>query len=457
MPSKSLRTRLQGRLIREIPGSAALAAILGALFAAFGIVLVWVQPRTPDGADPSIALSSMLESAQKLQQDGRSDDACSLADRAVRLSQATFGGDHPATAHAMNELAVMSIAARRYQGVEEMLHKVLTVHARVYGPVSPDVAVVIHNLAVLSEQTTDFPEAEQRYVRAIETYALSAEPDPGIAQSLINLAGIAELRGDYLTAERLHRRALDFRETLLGYSHMSTAESMAKLATVLLKQGNISIAERLHRRALAIREHVLGLTHVATASSMNGLALLLLQRGEIDAADPLALGALAIREHVYGERNPATASSLETLARVRQQCDEPAVTRRLLDRALAIRMDTNGPNHPKTADTLILLGDFFINCGDDYGSAVEAFAKAAAIRTVVLGETNVQTVRALEKQCLALRGAGQTAEWDVIEKRLASLKHKANFSSPDTTVRRGDPFQKSTQGTEPDSGSESSQ
>lgn len=431
MSSHSARTRLQGWLGKEISGSAALVAICGGLVAAVGFVLVWIQPRAPDGADPSIALASMLEAAQKLHQDGRYDDACSLADRAVRLSQARFGGDHPATAHAMNEFAVMCIAAGRYQGVEEILQKVLAVHTRVYGSVSPDVAVAIHNLALLSEQMAKFSEAEQRYVQAIEAYAQATEPNPGIAQSLNNLAALAEIRGDYVTAEQLHRRALEVRQRLLGYSHFTTAESMANLATILLKQGKIPMAERLQRRALAIREHVLGPTHVATASSMNGLASTLLQQREIDAADALAVGALAVREHVYGNQHPATASSLETLARVRQLTDEPMLAKILLDRALAIRIEKNGPNHPKTADTLVLLGEFFANVAEDHQNAADAYARAVAIRSVAFGENNSQTIMALEKQYQELLQSDRIAESEVIEKKLSALKGPVKLPAPE--------------------------
>jgi tetratricopeptide (TPR) repeat protein len=419
---------------RQISGSTTVLAIIGALVAAVAITLMWTQPQPSDGADPSIVLSGMLESAQKLHQEGRHDDACSVADRAVRLAQANFGDDHPATAHVMNELAVMLIDAGRFTGVEEMLRKVSAIHSRVYGPVSPDVAVVIHNLAVLSERMGDLSEAEDRYVRAIEMYAQLAEPDPGMAQSFNNLAGIADLRGDYPTAERLHRRALEVREALFGYAHVTTAESIANLASILLKRGDLPTSERLYRRALAIREHALGPTHVATASSMNGLALAMLQRDDVDGAEPMAVGALAIRERMFGNQHPSTASSLETVATVCQRRGEPVAARKLLDRALAIRMEKNGPNHPKTADTLMMLGEFFATVVGEHEPAAAAFGSAAAIRLAALGDTNQQTVWALEKQCEELRKSDHIAESGMIEKKLAELRSEANLPAAVTEL-----------------------
>ncbi|CAG8196671.1 unnamed protein product, partial [Penicillium olsonii] len=84
----------------------------------------------------------------------------------------------------------------------------------------------------------------------------------------INCGWYLLLRGTYEEAEKMHRRALEAREKVLGREHPSTLTSVNNLGSVLDGQGKYEEAEAMHRRALEGYEEVLGHEHPDTLTSV---------------------------------------------------------------------------------------------------------------------------------------------------------------------------------------------
>ena len=93
---------------------------------------------------------------------------------------------------------------------------------------------------------------------------------------------------------------------MLGRDHPDTANSLNNLAGLLQDKGEYEGAEPLFRRALDIRERVLGRDHPDTARSLNNLALLLQVKGEYEKAGPMYKRALKIMEKSFGQKHPST-------------------------------------------------------------------------------------------------------------------------------------------------------
>jgi len=122
------------------------------------------------------------------------------------------------------------------------------------------------------------------------------------------------MKGDYRSAEPLHRRALEISEKILGPEHPDTALILNNLGLLLRSKGDYDGAEPLLSRALEISEKVLGPEHPDTALSLSNLAGLLVYKGDYDRAEPLYRKALTIYEKVLGPMHPYTAISISNLA-----------------------------------------------------------------------------------------------------------------------------------------------
>jgi tetratricopeptide (TPR) repeat protein len=100
-----------------------------------------------------------------------------------------------------------------------------------------------------------YEKAEPLYARALDIREKALGPmHPDVATSLNNLAILYQARGAYARAEPLLVRALDIREKALGPMHPLVANSLYNLATLYQAQGAYPKAEPLLSRAADIRE-----------------------------------------------------------------------------------------------------------------------------------------------------------------------------------------------------------
>jgi tetratricopeptide (TPR) repeat protein len=112
------------------------------------------------------------------------------------------------------------------------------------------------------------------YERALSITEQALGPmHPNTARSLNNLAGLLESQGEYGAARPLYERALAIREQALGPLHPDTATSLNNLAGLLGSQGEYGAARSLYERALAICERSLGVDHPTTRTIRNNLAI----------------------------------------------------------------------------------------------------------------------------------------------------------------------------------------
>ncbi|MEM6327813.1 MAG: tetratricopeptide repeat protein [Bacteroidota bacterium] len=195
----------------------------------------------------------------------------------------------------------------------------------------------------------DYDTALERLKRALEWRESVLGPDhPDTLTSVNNLAYLLQERGDLNAAEPLYRRALDGRETVLGPDHPSTLTSVNNLAYLLRARGDLDAAGPLLRLALDRSEAALGPDHPDTLRAVNNLAYLLQARGDLDAAEPLYRRALERRESVLGPDHPDTLGSVNNLAYLLYARGDLDAAEPLFRRALEGLEDRLGPDHPDT-------------------------------------------------------------------------------------------------------------
>ena len=258
------------------------AEMLGEKIAAFSPSRAQAQTESQTSSG-SLEWEILFEEAKKLWEQGNYRRGISVARKALKVAETSFGKDDINTNASVNLLGLLYDAQGDYAAAEPLYKRALAINEKTLGA-----------------------------------------QHPRTATSLNNLADLYGSQGDYAAAEPLLKRALAIKEKTLGAQHPSTAISLNNLAFLYNSQGDYAAAESLHKRALAIREKTLGAQHPDTATSLNNLAELYRVQGDYAAAEPLYKRALAIRRETLGESHPRTATTLENLSALYEAMGEYA-------------------------------------------------------------------------------------------------------------------------------------
>jgi tetratricopeptide (TPR) repeat protein len=107
-----------------------------------------------------------------------------------------------------------------------------------------------------------------------------------------DLGNIYRLRGNYDTADRLFKAALDLKATILGKQHLSLANSYDSLAEICQSKNEMHDAESYFQDALGLTEKILSAEDPASYRRMDKLARCFLKEGKYQAAEDVYHRAL---------------------------------------------------------------------------------------------------------------------------------------------------------------------
>jgi len=256
---------------------------------------------------PGVASNLLNDAANYLLGRANYADAEPLYRRALEISEAQLGADHPSVATSLNNLALLLKTQGKFAEAEPLYRRALEIRETQLGAEHPLVAASLNNLAALLQTKGKLAKAEPLYRRALEIEEAQLGPEhPDLAMSLNNLAELLREQGKYTEAEPLIRRGLEIYKVQLGPEHPLVAIGLNNLALLLGSQGKLGEAEPLHRRALEIENAQLGSEHPSVAISLNNLAKLLQAQGKLAEAEQLFRRALEILEQALGEDHPNT-------------------------------------------------------------------------------------------------------------------------------------------------------
>jgi tetratricopeptide (TPR) repeat protein len=269
------------------------------------------------------------------------------------LAVARFGDDAgiaTPTARLMNDLGLLLHAKARHGEAELLYRRALAIDEANYGPVHPNVASGLINLAELLRAVNRLAEAEPLYPRALAIFEASCGLDhPSVASGLNNLALWLRDTNRLAEAEPLFRRALAIDEASYGPDHPTVARDLNNLAGSLHETARFAEAEPLFRRALAIDEATYGPDHPEVAIRLNNLAMFLERTSAAEEAEPLYRRALAIDEASYGPDHPDVSIRLNNLAALLCATNRLTAAEPLYRRASTIDEASYGPDHPQVA------------------------------------------------------------------------------------------------------------
>jgi tetratricopeptide (TPR) repeat protein len=199
-----------------------------------------------------------------------------LAPHALAVARrADEAGIAEPTARLFNQLVMLLSKRARYAEAEPLSRRALTISEASLGPDHPYVAIRLNNLACLLDDTNRPDEAERLYRRALEIDNASLGSDhPNVARDLNNLALLLKQTNRPDEAEAPYRRALAILEKSLGADHPQVATGLMNLASLLYALNRLGEAEGFLRRALTISENSRGPDHPSTVAYRENLAVL---------------------------------------------------------------------------------------------------------------------------------------------------------------------------------------
>jgi tetratricopeptide (TPR) repeat protein len=180
---------------------------------------------------------------------GDLEEAGNLYRKALALTVAQNGEDHPATAAVKINLADIDLKLGRYAEAEALSREAMSIWQRKLGPAHPRVGVAAANLAQALRFQERYSEAASELDKALEIVQGADR-----VRCLSNYADMSHQQGKVTQAVDFYRKALDEAQRSFGADHPQTALIMTRLAEVRRSQGLYAESVKLYRRALPILE-----------------------------------------------------------------------------------------------------------------------------------------------------------------------------------------------------------
>jgi tetratricopeptide (TPR) repeat protein len=203
---------------------------------------------------------------------------------------------------------------------------------------SPRAALPYSELGIQYARSGRGAEAEALFKKSISILERTVGPmHPDLAKGLNNLAELYRSENRETEAEPIHRRILAIRERTLGPDHWEVAKSLNNLALIYHAQKQYAAAEAFYRRAISIWEKTPSPDPSDLAKILNNLATLYSTEGRYSEAEPLFRQSLRTWEKAYGADYPDSVMSLENYAVLLRQTHREAEAAELEGRANSIR------------------------------------------------------------------------------------------------------------------------
>ncbi|MDM0110063.1 CHAT domain-containing protein [Variovorax sp. J22R24] len=357
------------------------------------------RPPPTVGGDPNDAavatapewrrdFEALRKKTNALYESARLTEARAVAEEAAELVAHAAGPNAPATAVALNNLALLYQETGQYDQAFPLYKRALKIDEDTFGISHPYVAQVLSNLAGWYQSVARYESAIPLYTRALTIQQQALGPTHlATAASFGNLSMLYYSMGKYTRALELSLKAMAIREQTLGADHVDTANNLCNLGAIVRSLGRYEEALRLSEKAMAQLTNALGTSHPNTSECMNNVAMLYQQMGLYDKALGILKRALELREQSVGSNDAGTATLVGNLAEIYRFYghNEEALTLHL--RALSIRETVLGPNHPDTAESLNNLALLYSTTSRTE-QAIPLYRRALAINERVFGPEN---------------------------------------------------------------------
>jgi tetratricopeptide (TPR) repeat protein len=276
--------------------------------------------------------------------EGRYQDAESPLKRAVAGYEAiAYGTLDPDRANAHFHLAEVYRHLDDNAQAATHFETALKIYEQIEGPHGKDVENTLSGLALVQEGPGAVGRAQSLIERSVDGSKNLAEMD---GASLINLAGIAVGKQQYLEAESLYQKACAAYEKSGGPDDIGLSHALVGLGDLYRdhEQFDLRKAQPPLERALAIREANLGPDHPDTARVLSDLSLLNFYERNFSAALSFGRRALPGQEKAFGAESLEVSTTLNRIGIAERDLGMLEAAEADLQHALAIRETKKAPD-----------------------------------------------------------------------------------------------------------------
>jgi len=277
----------------------------------------------------------------------------------------------------------LQVDTGRLDEAEKSLTDALSLQRKVLPAEHADIADTINALGLLADMRGDFKTAESRYREALKMYQANPGVGTRVADAMTNLAGIRHRLGDEREALSLARQALQIRREKYGPDSFEVWNSLANLGRFQEAVDDLPAAEQTRRDALAMARRLFDDRNRNMALSLSNLARTLWLRGaagQLEEAETLQTQAVALCKSIDGAQSAPVAQALDLLACIARDRGDSARSIDLFRQALAIKKATQTADHPDVAASMSQLADALTRAGQSAPEAIELAQSALDIR-----------------------------------------------------------------------------
>ena len=350
---------------------------------------------------------------------GRFREAEPLLETALSLRRDVLPSKDPELAESLRANALFLRAMTRYDEAEKLLLESLQIVESTYGADSLESARQLIDLSGIDQDRGDWLSAEARLVRAVTI--LEGHPDAvevGLTDALYDLALLFRKSGRYSEAQRIFERCMELDTAEFGPRSHQVAGDLAELSGMAMRQGQGEEAERLARLSLEIRIEINGESHPSAGHSATNLGVVLRTLGRYEDAEATFRQALEIYRAAYGGEHPFVGSVLHSLgvtAALQGNLDEAA---ELFEQSIEITAISRTMDHQLIGETTQKLASVRRDQGR-YDEAVALFERALAIQDAALDADHPEILETLRDYAECLRRMGRDEEANRLEARAA--------------------------------------
>ena len=380
-------------------------------------------------SDEPLDRAQFLETLGRLYTElGAYESGDPLLREALEIRSSMLRPEHDDVASTHLNLGWLLLRSGKYESAEIQIRKALAIYERSHAD-SGRVAESLIKLATVLELRKELDEALETAGRASAIYEATSGLESDEYASALNLiATIHQARGDFASAEPLFRKALQITHAVYGSRHPEVASRTGNLGLLLHEMGNFAEAEGFLERAVALSSDIYGLDHIGTLTQLSNLALLHAETGEVDQAEDAMKEVLSLMEGSLGVDHPYYAQCLHSLGYFYDKNGRLEEAEPIFVKAIEAKKRALGPRHPSVATSLNSLAIILKNTGR-FQEARPLYEEALEIYREAYGEDHPNYAAVLHNTSRAFRDQGEYSQARTLAEQ--SLRILANTIGPE--------------------------
>lgn len=256
--------------------------------------------------------------------------------------------------HFMNQLSSVFQIFEKYEVVENLLLKALSIGAHIFSLFDDEIITYTNNLCNVYQKQWRFSEAEELLIGAIKVREnLSIEPDKHISflTLLNNLGLVYKGQKKYQEAIDIYKKALNLAENI-----DNTTNNKYFYFATLHNLGSAYIGGKKYEDAFKLYEtvdlaYIKNVNVILYGNVLNSMAMLLDKLGNKIQSELMYLRALEAKRNALGENSNEYATTLNNFGKFCMKILQFERAVKLLNLAYKIRLENLGSNHFDTQDT----------------------------------------------------------------------------------------------------------